>query len=128
MLGGVNDIPSWMAGVGILLTTAAVVAGGWAVSRTAAIKATLETVILGNDELRKTNDDLRQELAQERANRAADHAEHKAKMARLEGQMQMLTGHLGEQIATAVTAAISRNSQSRDRSTDHQTTTVTTTT
>lgn len=71
-----------------------------------AVKATLETVSLGNAELRRTNDDLRAELATERKERDAERATASAKLARLEGQMELLTGHLGEQIAAAVIRAL----------------------
>lgn len=96
------DMPSWLVVVGGLLSSASLLAGAVAFYRVAAVRgtvdalrATLETVTLGNDELRKVNDDLRRELGEA----------HKD-FARLEGQLQMLTGHLGGQIAAAVIAAL----------------------
>lgn len=105
--------------VGILLTTCSVAAAAWAVSRSAATKATLDAVILGNEELRKLNDDLRAELSAEKLLRVEDKAQARAEIARLEGQMQLLTGHLGEQIAAAVVRALpARDATARTRTGD----------
>lgn len=113
--------------VGGLLTVAALVAGGWAVSRTSALKSTLELVILGNEELRHANDDLRVKLTEAEEARAKDRAEHGREIARLEGQMQILSGHLGDRIAEAVVAALPfhltgvRDPGARTRATDRPT-------
>lgn len=101
-----------LAVVGVALTLCSVVAGGWAVSRAAAIKATLDTVIVGNSELRTLNEELRAELVAEKALRVEDKAHARAEIARLEGQMQLLTGHLGEQIAAAVVRSLPQRDQS----------------
>lgn len=108
-------MPAWLAVVGGLLTFISLLAAAISFYRVAtvrgtvdALRATLETVTIGNTELRKVNDDLRAELA----------AAHKD-FARIEGQMQMLTGHLGEQIAAAVVAALPwRDPTARTRATD----------
>lgn len=114
-----SQAQSVLAAVGVALTLCSVVAGGWAISRAAAIKATLDTVIVGNDELRKLNDELRAELAAEKMLRVEDKAQARAEYARLEGQMQLLTGHLGEQIAAAVVRALpARDAAARTRKDD----------
>lgn len=115
-----NHAQSALAVVGVALTLCSVVAGGWAVSRAAAIKSTLDTVIVGNNELRTLNDELRAELAAEKALRVEDKAQARAEIARLEGQMQLLTGHLGEQIAAAVVRALpQRDHLARTRKDDN---------
>jgi len=100
------DPTAWLAAIGLGLTALSVIAGGWAVSRATSIKQTLDTVILGNDELRKVNDDLRHELADEKLLRVEDKAQARAEIARLEGKLQVLTAQLGDQIAAAVVRAM----------------------
>lgn len=115
-----GNIPPVVAALGLALTACSVVAAGWAISRAASIKVTLDTVILGNEELRKLNDDLRTELAAEKLLRVEDRAQARAEIARLEGQMQLLTGHLGEQIAAAVVRALpQRDHLARTRQDDN---------
>ncbi|MDO8391068.1 MAG: hypothetical protein Q7V57_11310 [Actinomycetota bacterium] len=92
--------------VGLVLTGGSVMAGAWAIIRSTSIKTTLDVVILGNEELRKINDDLRHELAAEKLLRVEDKAQARAEIARLEGQLQVLTGHLGESIAAAVVRSL----------------------
>jgi hypothetical protein len=105
-----DSATSTLTVIGMALTGLSVVAGGWAVSRAASIKQTLDTVILGNNELRRVNDDLRAELAHERLQRVEDKAQARAEIARLEGQLQVLTGHMGDTIAAAVVHAMSNRS------------------
>ncbi len=111
------ELPTWVVTAGGILTAVALLFGGAAFVRGISIKAsvvalqsTLEAVTQGNEELRKVNDDLRKELT-----------EAKTAHARLEGQMQILTSHLGEQIAQAVVRALpdaARDPGARTRSTD----------
>lgn len=112
------DPAAWLAAVGLGLTALSVIAGGWAVSRAASIKQTLDTVILGNDELRKVNDDLRHELAAEKLQRVDDKAQARAEIARLEGKLQVITAQLGDQIAQAVVRALPDRTSTRTRKDD----------
>lgn len=100
--------------VGALFTAIAVIGAAYAVWRAANVKASLDLLITVNDELRKSNDDLREELAVEREKRAT-----------LEGKLDALTSDLADRIVRAVLAAIKhdpndnhRNPNSKTRATD----------
>lgn len=118
MLGSATtsiDVPAWIAIVAAILGVATTLAAAIAVARQAAIRASLETIIQANDELRKDNADLRLRLDAEVRARAS-----------LEGKLELFTSHFAEQIVQAVIATVKRTSElaarsplSRDRKDDN---------
>lgn len=118
MLGSTSasiDVPAWIAIVAAILGVATTLAAAIAVARQAAIRASLDTIIQANDELRKDNADLRARLDAEVRARAS-----------LEGKLELFTSHFAEQIVQAVIATVKRTSElaarspmSRDRKDDN---------
>lgn len=64
------DLPVMVVVAGGVVGLLASIGAAWAIVRMAAIKASLDTIIDANAELRRTNDDLRAELKVERKLRA----------------------------------------------------------
>lgn len=85
------DVPAWVAVVAVVFGVATTAGSAWAVSRSAAVKSSLETIIETNAELRHANDDLRHELADE-----------KLKRAELEGRLAIFVDTFAERIVSAV--------------------------
>lgn len=88
------DIPAIVLVVGGVITALTAVGAGWAVFRTAAIRASQSTIIEANAELRRANDDLRKEIAEERL-----------KSAELAGRLSVFVDGLADRIVLAVTEA-----------------------
>lgn len=97
MFGGAVTIPGWLAATAALLAVATTVAAGWAVSRSAAVKESLATIIEANEELRRANADLRAEVQAEKERRA-----------QLEGRLDVLVSGLAERIISATADAWQR--------------------
>lgn len=102
------DVPAWVAIVGTVLGIVAMIAAAVAIARQVAIKESLATIIDANEELRKTNADLRAEHAIDREKWARELAVEREKRAQLEGRLDAVTSHLADQIVTAVAAAVAR--------------------
>lgn len=88
------DVPAIMLVIGAVITALTAVGAGWAVFRTAAIRASMTTIIEANAELRLANEDLRHEVALE-----------KEKRAELAGQLSVFVDGLADRIVGAVTEA-----------------------
>lgn len=93
------DVPAWIAIVAAVIGVATTTAAAVAVSRQAAIRSSLDTIIETNEELRKANADLRARLDEEVKARAS-----------LEGKLELFTSHFAEQIVQAVVATVKRTS------------------
>ena len=79
--------------IGLVGTIAAAVA----VARQYAIKESLAQIIIANDELRHTNNDLRQRLA-----------DSEKVIAQLDAKVELFTSHFAEQIVKAVVDTVQR--------------------
>ena len=93
----VIDIPSWLVVLATALGLVGTVAAAVAVSRQVAIKASLESIIVANKELREDNVHLRQRLA-----------DAEKVTANLEGRLEVFTAHFAEQIVKAVVETVQR--------------------
>lgn len=80
-------VPAWLAVIGAVLTIAATAGAAWAVSRSSAMKSSLDMIVTANRE-------LRDELAAEKERRA-----------QLEGRLDVLMSGLAERIIAAVADA-----------------------
>ncbi len=98
----VIDVPAWVAVIGFVLGTVGTIAASVAVARQQAIKASLATIIQANEELRKANQDLKNELQTEREERV-----------KLESRLELVTGSLANQIVTAVANALHERKEVR---------------
>jgi len=94
VLAATVDVPAMVLAAGGLVTVLTAVGAGWAVFRTAAIRASMTTIIQANAELRLANEDLHHEVALE-----------KEKRAELAGQLSVFVDGLADRIVGAVTEA-----------------------
>lgn len=100
----VIDIPAWLVVLATALGLIGSVAAAVAVSRQYAIKASLESIIVANKELREDNVHLRQRLA-----------DAEKVTANLEGKLEVFTSHFAEQIVTAVIETVERTARLQAR-------------
>lgn len=91
MVAATVDLPVLVVASGGVVTLIAALGAAVAIFRQAAIKASLSTIIETNAELRRANDDLRQELAAEKERRAV-----------LEGRMSIFVVEFADRIVSAV--------------------------
>lgn len=84
-------VPPWLAVAGTILALTTTVAAAVAVARSAAIKASAQTLTEINEELRRGIADVRNELDREKERRA-----------QIEGRLDVLTSGLAERIIAAV--------------------------
>jgi hypothetical protein len=98
------DLPAWLVAVTATLGLVGTVAASFAVSRQVAIKASLESIITANAELRADNEHLRTRL---------DDAAKTT--ANLEGKLEVFTSHFAEQIVKAVIDTVERTSVLQSR-------------
>lgn len=104
------DLPVSVAVMVGLITLVGVIAAGVSLSRSSALRASLETITLANAELRQANSDLRAESAADRARFDRRIAEETEKRAQLEGRLQALTADLGRMIVDAVVRTVEATS------------------
>lgn len=93
------DIPAWLFAVSALFGLVGTISASVAVSRQVAIKASLESIIVANGELRADNEHLRVRL--DEAARAS---------AIMEGKLEAYTSHFAEQIVQAVIETVRHSS------------------
>jgi hypothetical protein len=91
------NVPMTLAVIVGVIGVIGSVAAAVAVSRQYAIKASLESIIVANKELREDNVHLRQRLA-----------DAEKVTANLEGKLEVFTSHFAEQIVTAVVETVQR--------------------
>jgi hypothetical protein len=91
LLAATVELPTTLAVIGGLVTVVTAAGAAWAIARQAAITASLDTIIQANNELRKTNADLRAELVDERVKRAE-----------MEGRLTVFVDQFAERIVSAV--------------------------
>ncbi len=96
----VIDIPAWLVVISALLGLVGTVAAAVAVARQVAIRESLKSIILANDELRADNNHLRARL---------DDAAKTT--ANLEGKLEVFTSHFAEQIVAAVIETVERTTR-----------------
>lgn len=97
MLAEYLNIPGWVAAFVGLIGLVGTIAAAVAVARQYAIKESLAQIIVANDELRHTNNDLRQRLAESEKATAAQGA-----------KLELFTSHFAEQIVHAVVETVQR--------------------
>lgn len=84
-------VSAWVAAVALVLGIVTTIAAAWAVARSVAVRASLDTIVEANAELRCANEDLRDQLGEE-----------KLKRAELEGRLAVFVDTFAERIVSAV--------------------------
>lgn len=100
LAGAVVDVPAWLLVIGTALGLVGTISAAIVIARQYAIKASLESIITANAELRADNEHLRARLDDEAKERS-----------KLEGKLEVFTSHFAEQIVAAVVETVKRTSE-----------------
>lgn len=104
------DLPVSVAVTATLLTLVGLIAAGVSLSRSSALRSSLETITMANVELRQANADLRAESEADRQRFDRQLAEEREKRAALEGRLEAVTADLGRMIVEAVVRTVRETS------------------